>query len=127
MSEKRIVIADDEPDILRIWSTAFRVKGFEVLEASDGETALALIKENQPDAAILDFMMPRMDGIAVCEQARQFDPSLVVLIVSGVASDRLIRLSGAAGANQYVEKPVSPLALIEAVKRHLEQRASSAS
>ncbi len=125
MSSTRIVIADDEPDILKIWAATFRFKGFEVMEASDGEIALKLIEEFRPEVALLDFMMPQMDGIAVCEQVRKTNESIVIMIVSGIGSDRLKELSQAVKADQYIEKPVRPTRLVEIVQAQLAARTTS--
>ena len=124
MAKRRIVIADDEPDTLKIWSVAFQANGYEVLQATDGVAALRLIEENHPDAALLDFMMPGMDGIAVCERVRQTDSKIFLVIVSGVGSERLKQLSKDAKANQYLEKPVRLAYLSKVVEAGLTEGAS---
>ncbi|HEX2912874.1 MAG TPA: response regulator [Chloroflexia bacterium] len=116
MCNNRIVIADDEPDILNLLSFFFKAKGYEVLSARDGETALNLIENEQPVAAILDFMMPKMDGITVCERARKQREDLFIVIISGVGSEKLRGISEKAQANEYLEKPLRMATLAEKVK-----------
>jgi len=115
-SKTKIVIADDEPDILNLLSILFRSKGYEVLSASDGETALNLIETAQPSAAILDFMMPKLDGISVCERVRQNKNNLFIVIISGVGSEELKLHSDRAQADEYLEKPLRMAALVEKIK-----------
>ena len=126
MSKKRIVIADDEPDTLKIWVMAFRANGYEVQEATNGLDALQLIQQTHPNAALLDFMMPGLDGIAVCEQVRQTDKRIFIVIVSGVGSERLKQLSQEASADQYLEKPVKLAQLAKVVEAGLAKQDSEA-
>ncbi len=119
---KKIVIADDEPDILNILSILFRAKGFEVLGASDGQMALELIEQNRPAAAILDFMMPKLDGISVCKRVRRNHPNMFIIIMSGVGADTLKVQTQQAQANDYVEKPLRMSLLVERIRTELERQ-----
>lgn len=123
-TKTKIVIADDEPDILNLLSILFRSKGYEVLSASDGETALNLIETANPSAAILDFMMPKMDGISVCERVRQSNNNLFIVIISGVGSDELKLHSDRAQADEYLEKPLRMAALVEKIKTGIARQAN---
>lgn len=123
-AKTKIVIADDEPDILNLLSILFRSKGYEVLSASDGETALKLIETADPSAAILDFMMPKMDGISVCERVRQNNNNLFIVIISGVGSDELKSHSDRAQADDYLEKPLRMAALVEKIKAGIARQAN---
>ena len=67
----RILIAEDEPDMAMGLRDNLQFEGYEVLEATDGEEALRLVKDQRPDLMLLDIMMPRLDGLEVCKQARQ--------------------------------------------------------
>ena len=124
MTKPKIVIADDEIDILNLLTILFTSRGYEVLGASDGEKALQLIEEERPDAVILDFMMPLMDGITVCERARSIWPNLFIIIMSGVGSDRLKQQSHTVQADEYIEKPLRMANLVERVKTGLARRAA---
>lgn len=112
----RIVIADDEPDVLNLLTVLFQSKGYDVLAASDGEEALHLIQTGEPIAAILDFMMPKLDGISVCEQVRQTNKRLFIVITSGIGSAKLKTYSKTAQANEYIEKPIRMANLVEKIK-----------
>ncbi len=121
MTNKKIVIADDEPDILNLLSVVFRTKGYEVFSASDGQTAIDLIKANQPAAAVLDFMMPKLDGAAVARKARQYNPNMFIMLISGVGNDGLKKISEDALADEYLEKPLRMAVLLEKVKAGLDR------
>ncbi len=123
-TKNTIVIADDEPDILNLLSILFRSKGYEVLSASDGETALNLIETAHPAAAILDFMMPKLDGITVCERVRQSNNNMFIVIISGVGSEELKSHSDRAQANEYLEKPLRMAALVEKIKAGVARQES---
>lgn len=124
MTNNKIVIADDEPDILNLLGVLFRSKGFQVFTANDGEAALHLIETERPAAAILDFMMPKLDGITVCERVRQLQHEVFIVIISGVGSDRLREHSEQAHADEYLEKPLRMVALLEKVKAGIARQAS---
>jgi signal transduction histidine kinase/CheY-like chemotaxis protein/class 3 adenylate cyclase/Flp pilus assembly protein TadD len=118
----RILIVDDEPVIRRVLENQLRLGGYEVLQASSGAEALAMIKEMKlPDLIILDIMMPRMSGYEVCENIRQrFGPStlpILLLTAKNRVSDLVHGLS--VGANDYISKPFSKEELLSRVKTHL--------
>lgn len=115
MSSKKILIADDEPDILNQWSVIFRAKGYDVITAPDGAKAIELIKAERPVAAVLDFMMPNVDGMTVCKEAREFNPNMFILIVSGLDNELIKGFSQQAHADEYFEKPLSIKKLVETV------------
>src|SRR5687768_15068594 len=71
----QILVADDNPDNLEILRMRLSSRGYDVITAADGEEALAIAKERQPDLILLDVMMPRLDGVAVCQRLRA-DPRL---------------------------------------------------
>ncbi len=105
-----IVVADDEPFILRSLAYVLRHEGFEVFEARDGEEALEVIRARRPRVVFLDVMMPRRDGYSVCAELKA-DPALrdafvIMLTAKGQETDRERGL--AAGADEYQTKPFSP-------------------
>jgi two-component system, OmpR family, alkaline phosphatase synthesis response regulator PhoP len=112
---KKVLIADDEPDILNQWSVVFKIKGYNVVTAADGQEAIEKIKAERPDAAVLDFMMPNVDGMTVCREAKEFNPKMFVLIVSGVDNELIREYSQKVQADEYFEKPLSIKTLVEAV------------
>jgi two-component system phosphate regulon response regulator PhoB len=124
----RIVIADDEPDLLRLVSITLTRHGYEVLPATAGDAALALIKQERPDMAILDISMPGMTGLEVM-RAMAGDPDtahIPVLILSASGQAANVLAGGELGVRSYVLKPFSPIDLIQRVSTILESRGESA-
>lgn len=114
---KKILIADDEPDILEILEYNLTVEGFTVIKAKDGDEALHLARQQQPDLIILDVMMPRKTGMEVCQILRsQPDFANTLIIILTALNDEASHLKGFdVGADDYVSKPISPKVLISRV------------
>ena len=114
---KKILIADDEPDILEIIQYNLLKEGYEVITARDGDEALAKAKSSKPDLIILDIMMPKKDGIQVCEILRSQSAFKEVLIIFLTAlNDEGNHIKGLEmGADDYVSKPISPKVLVSRV------------
>lgn len=110
---KKILIADDEPDILEIIGFNLRKDGYEVYTAKDGNEALEKAKEIMPQLIILDIMMPYKTGIEVCRILRTqdaFDDTLIVFLTA--VNDDVSHIKGLeTGADDYISKPVSPKVL----------------
>ena len=118
---KTIVIADDEPHVLRSLEFILKKQGYIVVTAVNGEEALERVKESNPDLVFLDIQMPKMDGNSVLRHLRD-DPNyqdlyIVMITAKGQEADRLNSLES--GANEYVTKPYSPRKLIGRVKEIL--------
>jgi class 3 adenylate cyclase/CheY-like chemotaxis protein len=117
----RILIADDNPDNLDIFRARLGLHDYEILSARDGEEALALAKDRQPDLILLDLMMPKMDGIDVCRHVRA-DSSLpyipIIMVTSRTATSDVVAALDA-GADEYLMKPVDHAALVARVKSML--------
>lgn len=123
MKSTKILVVDDEPKIRRIITSYLEAEGFEIAEASDGETALALAA-GDPDLVILDIGLPGIDGIEVLRQLRtRSDVPVMLVTARAEETDRLIGLS--VGADDYVTKPFSPRELVLRVKAIL-RRSSAA-
>ena len=107
LKDKTLLVADDDPDIRKIVATAARKQGMRVIEAEDGERALRLIREEMPDAIVLDVMMPKQDGRDVCRKVRTDEATKNIPIVMFTAkddqADRLVGLE--LGADDYIAKP----------------------
>jgi PAS domain S-box-containing protein len=107
----RILVVDDEPGILKLFSTILRGAGYEVWEASSGRQGLQVTRERRPDLVVLDVMLPDLNGIDVCRQIKA-DAALLdifVVLVSGKAISAADKVSGAeTGADDYIVKPVNP-------------------
>jgi len=114
---KKILIADDEPDILEIVSFNLRKDGYEVYTARDGNEALEKAKEVMPQLIILDIMMPYKTGIEVCRILRTqdaFDDTLIIFLTA--VSDDVSHIKGLeTGADDYISKPVSPKVLVSRI------------
>ena len=119
---RRILIVEDEPDIVRGLTDAIEFEGFEVVSTGEGRAGVRKMKEEGADLVILDLMLPDINGYQVCEEIRTFDTlvPIVILTARGQESDKIRGLE--AGADDYVTKPFSVgelLARIKAVFRRL--------
>jgi DNA-binding response OmpR family regulator len=101
----RVLIVDDEPDILLMLRINMEAEGFETALAADGETALERVGEGRFDVMLLDVMMPVMDGWGVLERLSRYDDPPRVIVVSAKSADRDVARAIAAGAVDYVPKP----------------------
>ncbi|MBC6973246.1 response regulator transcription factor [Bacillus sp. Xin] len=116
----RVLIADDEQDMLKILQAYFEKEGFQVLLAKDGEEALEIFYEEKIDLAILDWMMPKRNGITVCQEIKK-NSSMKVLMLTAKSEneDELAALQS--GADEYVKKPFHPGILLTRAKKLLNQ------
>jgi DNA-binding response OmpR family regulator len=117
----RVLIVDDEADLVSILRFGFEVEGFEVLEANDGESGLARAQQAQPDAIILDLMLPKLDGYKVCRMLK-FDERyrhIPVIILSARSSEEDRRLALEMGADTYLSKPYDVKELVAHIRRRL--------
>jgi DNA-binding response OmpR family regulator len=115
-----ILVADDNPGLLKLVRRNLELEGYQVITASDGETALQLIKDEEPALAILDIMMPGLDGFQVCEYARQFsEVPIIMLTVKNELKDVVHGLNIL--ADDYMTKPFSSNELLARVKKVLRR------
>ena len=124
----RIVVADDEADIRRLVVFTLRRQGYTILEAGAGDAALDLIRQEKPDLAVLDVMMPGLTGLEVA-QALQSDPStasIPVIMLSAKGQAAEVQAGLASGAGAYLIKPFNREELIRRVAEALAQRNDSA-
>ena len=122
MTEKGIIVADDEAFIVRLLSFVLKKEGYEVAEARDGEEAKRLIEASRPKVAFVDVMMPKKNGYELCREIKA-DPELrdtylIMLTAKGQEADRDRGL--AAGADEYMTKPFSPSQVIQRVAEIFE-------
>jgi CheY-like chemotaxis protein len=120
--DKSIMIVDDNPEIITLYRAVFKRKGYNVLEAPDGPTALDLLQDTIPDLFILDIMIPEMNGIELCQRIRALPEHnhTPVLVLSAYSESGIIEKAFAAGANDYVIKPVNAKDLEAKVHELLE-------
>jgi two-component system KDP operon response regulator KdpE len=104
MSDGRILVVDDEPQILRALTTNLRGAGYDVVRAATGEEALAQAAVRPPDAVVLDLVLPDISGVEVCRELRTWS-EVPILILSAVGEERRKVEALDAGADDYVTKP----------------------
>jgi two-component system alkaline phosphatase synthesis response regulator PhoP len=116
----RILIVDDEAQIVHVLRGYLERTGFEVLAAYDGREALRVARQEQPDLVILDLMLPEMDGIDVCRALRQESDVPIIMLTARVEeTDRIVGLE--LGADDYVPKPFSPREMVARVRAILRR------
>lgn len=122
MSNK-ILVVEDEPDIMEVVCYNLKQAGYEVAQAEDGETALAVVDEVNPNLVLLDLMLPGTDGLEVCRLLKQKDGSreipVMMLTARAEEVDRIVGLE--LGADDYMVKPFSPRELVLRVKAILRR------
>lgn len=101
----RILLVDDEPSTLQLVRKVLEADGHEIFEAVDGEQAVEIFHQTQPDLVLLDIVLPKMDGLAVLQNIREHDAITGVIMVSALSSEQLAVRSMLAGADDYVSKP----------------------
>ena len=120
---ERVLIVDDDPDILRLVSYNLKQAGFEAITADTGRKALETIQRRPPDLVILDLMLPDVDGMEVCRMLRGHESSrlipIIMLTARGEEIDRVVGFE--LGADDYVMKPFSPRELVLRVKSILRR------
>lgn len=124
---RKVLVADDDPDILEILRYNLTQEGYEVVTAKDGDEALDKARKQQPDLIVLDVMMPRKTGVEVCQLLRTqsaFEKTLIIFLTA--VSDDLAQIKGLeTGADDYLTKPLSPkvfLSRIQALFRRLPDK-----
>jgi DNA-binding response OmpR family regulator len=124
---KKVLIVEDQPELLELLRLHFKQEGFSVATATDGLEAVRKARAHVPDFILLDVMLPELDGFAVCEllQKNPNTKHIPVLMMSGL-SGQLPRCAGIeAGAIDFVTKPVTPAYLISRVRQVFEQQAAT--
>jgi two-component system, OmpR family, alkaline phosphatase synthesis response regulator PhoP len=127
MNNLRILLVDDEPDVLDFLSFNLQKEGYEVFTASDGREAVQMAKKVSPNLILLDVMMPEMDGIEACKEIRTLPECKNTLIVFLTArTEDYSQIAGLdAGADDYVSKPIKPRVLVSRIKALLRRRFQS--
>lgn len=106
--ERTILVAEDDADIRLMMSTLLGMKGYRVVEASDGHEALEVTQKERPDVVLMDLQLPRLNGFAVARLIRQSDAlgRTPIVVVSAHDPAKHRNLALAAGCNAYVQKPI---------------------
>jgi DNA-binding response OmpR family regulator len=124
MTATKILVVDDEPRYLRLLEANLRTEGYEVFSANDGLQAVEQFSANPTDLILLDIMMPKLDGFAVCQRIRQFsNVPIIMLTAKGEEQDRVRGLD--MGADDYLTKPFSATELLARVRAVLRRSQTS--
>jgi two-component system cell cycle response regulator DivK len=118
---KRILVVEDQPDSRRIIRDMLAGTGYEIIEAEDGEEALAVIAKQRPDLILMDIQLPIMDGYTATRRIKA-DPalrSITIIAVTSYALDGEDKIARAAGCDDYVPKPFSPRELLAKIRHYL--------
>lgn len=115
----KILIVDDEPNILLSLEFLFKKEGYQVLIARDGEEAMQLIENQIPELIILDIMMPKVDGYEVCAYVKKNYPKTQVIFLSAKSKEKDLKKGLALGADRYLTKPFSTKEIVAEVKNLL--------
>jgi DNA-binding response OmpR family regulator len=120
MNGASVLVVEDEPSIAEVVSLYLRRAGYQVLAASDGQTALEMLSQQIPDLVVLDIMLPKVDGLAVTRWLRdRSDVPIIMLTARREETDRIAGLE--MGADDYVVKPFSPQELVSRVRAVLRR------
>jgi two-component system, OmpR family, alkaline phosphatase synthesis response regulator PhoP len=121
--EIKILLVDDEPDILEIVGFNLQQEGFQIFTATNGREAIAMAKKERPQLIIMDVMMPEMDGMEACEAIRKIpELSDVIITFLTARSEDYSQVAGFdVGADDYISKPIKPKLLVSKVKALLRR------
>lgn len=127
-NKTRILIVDDEADLVSVLRIGLEIEGFEVIAAGDGEEGLRKAREDRPELVVLDLMLPKLDGYRVC-RALKFDEryrNLPIVILSARSGEQDRRLAFDMGADAFVSKPYDMAALVKLIRARLRAPSRSA-
>ncbi|MBU0574264.1 MAG: response regulator [Candidatus Margulisiibacteriota bacterium] len=117
---KKILVVDDEPDLLELVTLRLKREGYDVLSASDGKKALELVKQQHPDLILLDLHLPMISGYEVCSNVKSDEEcKKIPIIVFTVSQEEDFDKLRKAGMDDYIVKPFEPADLLEKVKKYL--------
>lgn len=124
-NKARVLIVDDEYAFCKSFKLFLAKMGYEPIIATNGEHALDLIQEEQPQVMTLDIRMPGMDGYEVLNHAKRLNPGLIIIVITAVDVPRMEELLERSGAHAVFRKPVSLFELQETIARLLAARNSA--
>ena len=121
MTQKKILVVDDEESLRKLTRLLLASRGYIVNEAYDGMMALASMESDKPDLVLLDIMMPGIDGFEVCRAIREVEATrhIPVIMLTAKKSSEDMTKAEQAGANQYITKPFRSAYLLETIKQSL--------
>ncbi|MHB1131040.1 MAG: response regulator [Chloroflexota bacterium] len=116
----KVLVVDDEANLVNLVKGYLEREGFEVVTAGDGATALELARKEQPDLVVLDVMLPEVDGVEVCRRLRGWSDAYIIMLTARAEEvDKIVGL--AVGADDYLTKPFSPRELVARVRAMLRR------
>lgn len=123
MTKKRILIVDDEPDLVKFMQARLQQAGHEVLTASDGQEGLIMARRERPDLVLLDLMLPKMDGYKVCRMLKLDQKykniPIIMLTAKGEEADKALGFE--AGADAYIIKPYEHGVVLSKIEELLKE------
>ena len=122
MAKEKILVVDDEPDIVKTVSMRLKSSGYEVVTAKDGVQAVEVAMKEQPDLIVLDIRMPEMDGHGVAARLRDsIDTAFIpIIFLTASTTESDYQTAVGEGASKYVTKPFEPEELVAAIKQLLQ-------
>jgi len=120
--KNKILVIDDDAGIRDFLVRLLKKSGYETIQANDGKTALAMVKEETPDLAILDYRMTLVDGLEVLRQIKAFDAGIKVIMLTGFATDGLAKSARDFGADGFLEKGMPNDLLIKSIEDILRKQ-----
>lgn len=121
MSATRILFLEDEPTIREVLAEYMKIKDYEVTEAEDGETAIALLKEQKFDMAVLDIMVPKVSGLEVLSYIKENSRQTATIMLTALDDEKTQVQAFNLYADDYVIKPVSPIILLKRMETILRR------
>ena len=118
----KILVIDDDETILSLLEAVLNNHGYDVVSTADGPQGLDLYARHQPDVVLLDLALPTMGGLEVLRNIIRHDPAARILIMTGHPSEESSEVAFHAGAAGYLQKPVSPLELIDSIDQMVHSR-----
>ncbi len=120
MANKKILVIDDEVDILDIVKARLLANNYDVITASDGETGLVKMREEKPDAVILDILLPQTDGLTILKKIREEDKAIPVFMYTAYSNEERIKLASKLNATGFIIKTSDLQNEIDKIKTTLE-------
>jgi len=123
MGQKKILVVDDEIQLIELVQTRLEANGYEVITANDGEEGLEKAKSEKPDLIILDVMMPKMDGYKVCSLLKNDEQykNIPIILFTGKAQEDFEDVGKKAGADAFITKPFDPPELLAKIEELLKK------
>lgn len=119
MGKEKILVVDDQVDMCHTLSDLLEAKGYAVIIAREGKTALEKIEKEKPNLVLLDIRLPGMDGIQVLKRIRKINPKLPVIMITGYGSKESAFRSIELGAFEYIQKPFENQQIVLTIKKAL--------